>query len=246
MKILQWAFMAAAIALTATACNDDDDNTIVDDYTLNISGPSEGNFFVDGKSWVAAGKNPDDSTNPRWVKFTVEGDTLVGGVKAKKIRSELVETGEKSPDCRVGYERNGVVYVWVNGAFRPLFDFNINVGDKIFTRFLDGQVSTTGYLLCDFEFSIQTEERKFKAYHLINGYTSVAEGGVIPNALYRWIESIGAHFNSIEGRFITLMPYDSEKKFNKFWDYNGVYEVYQDDKLIFSYYDLSEGIYPIE
>ena len=246
MKILRWAFMAAAIVLTATACNDDDDNTIVDDYTLNISGPSEGNFFVDGKSWVAAGKNPDDSTNPRWVKFTVEGDTLVDGVKAKKIRSELVETGEKSPDCRVGYERNGVVYIWVDGSFRPIFDFNISGGDKIFTRLPDGNVSKVGYLECQNKLTVLAEGNTFNIFNLSNGYTPEATGGVWAPMTYFWIESIGTRDYPPYSGYITSLTIDTSKARDKFWSYETVFYVYQDDKLLFNYLDFSEMKYPVE
>lgn len=246
MKILRWAFMAAAIALTATACNDGDDNTIVDDYTLNISGPSEGNFFVDGKSWVAVGDDFSDYTKNRWVKFTVEGDTLVGGVKAKKIRSELVETGEKSPDCRVGYERNGVVYIWVDGSFRPIFDFNISGGSKIFTRLPDGNVSKVGYIECQNKLTVLAEGNTFNIFNLSNGYTPEATGGVWAPRIFFWIESIGTRDYPPYSGYITSLTIDTSKARDKFWSYESVIYVYQDDKLLFSYYDLSEGKYPVE
>ncbi|MBD5321020.1 MAG: hypothetical protein HDS07_09075 [Bacteroides sp.] len=239
MKILRWAFMAAAIALTATACNDDDDNTIVDDYTLNISGPSEGNFFVDGKSWVA-----QTGESGRYVKYTVVGDTMVARVKAKKIQSELTESGEKSPDYRVVYEQNGVVYLWKDGAFRPLMDFNVGLIGRIYYRYLDGSISTKSCLVCTKKSEIQVGDRKLEVLYMQEGPYTTGSPEIDNPTCYLWIESIGVFPARRTGRYITRLS-DSDITFtdDKFWKYQSISWVYQDDELIFNYHDFQMGGY---
>lgn len=87
--------------------------------------------LMEGKKWVWY---EDVPTSPdfekRYFSQWVEGDTIIGGVRAFKLYTDTGD-GCVSVDCR--YESDGVVYYYdaEEEKFSPMLDFNVHTGDKI-------------------------------------------------------------------------------------------------------------------
>lgn len=63
------------------------------------------------------------------VRYTVVGDTVVGGEEAFVIR--CVASNSQRETYSVYSENNGVVYAWNEDSFEPLIDFNVNEGSNV-------------------------------------------------------------------------------------------------------------------
>ena len=187
-------------------------------------------FFEDGKSWICRGYD-SETDNLYQFRVSVVGDTVVGGVTARKLQSEMVETGEKSTTYQVGYEADGKVYIWLNNGFRVFFDFvNLNVGQYVCDYF--GQPITD-------EDGINVSKSAVKDIEGIHRtiyrpQCCIMETGEQCLGVHDWIEGIGEK----EARFLTS-GYSSDP----FWKYHWLDECYLYDRCIYRYEDYYN--YPV-
>ncbi len=189
-------------------------------------------FYEDGKSWVGYGYKKQYDDGVRWLRFTVVGDTMVAGVTAKKIQSELTATGQKSPDYRVGYENDGVVYIWLNEAFRPLYNFNLTEGDK--EPYQDENGLITSYYVSIRSARYMNMEGIVRK--VIMASPSAPASELVPSLMIYWIEGIGS--DSLES-WETITDIPEATTFDKFWDCEGVMSCYLGEKRI---YDSEERV----
>ena len=188
-----------------------------------IAGNAQDNhlkFFEDGKSWICTGYNSENKSHYQF-KVSVVGDTVVGGVTARKLQSEMLETGEKSVKYQVGYEADGKVYIWLNDGFRVFFDF-VSLGPEkapyqcdYFGEpilFDDGSYKC---IVIEQLYSINIEGYNRKIYSV----NELWELGI-----HYWIEGIG----ELDGFFLT-----SGSATDPFWNYIWLDECYLYDSCIY-------------
>ncbi len=186
-------------------------------------------FFEDGKSWHCTMLDPETS-NLLKVKVSVVGDTVVSGIPARILESELIETGEKYPNRRVVKEEDGAVSVWLNGEFRLLFD--LGAGEEIITL-----RDYFGNPLYDFEWGMQTGACVYrdiegivrKVYQIHFG-----DGEVFSLSAQYIIDGIGSYLCEFVTRGTSEDPY---------WNYRWLDECYLNDRLVYSENNYLE--YPI-
>ena len=169
--------------------------------SVTFAQSNAGRFFEDGKYWIC---------HNREVKISVAGDTIVGGVTARKLQSEIIETGEKSKGYQIGYENDGKIYFWINNGFRLFYDYNVKGTYQVCDYYGE---PVDGYeVLCSLDgiYNIEGINRRiFSATHLIFGDIRLG--------LTYWIEGIGTddeqilltqNVESIDNDIIDISVYD--------------------------------------
>lgn len=143
-------FILATMAFALASCNSDDEVKPVEPVESAETGSAKRAFaedyqktLVDGRSWVigevctlaldADGKGVHKEVN-KIGEVYVEGDSIVNGVKGKRIRT-IYYSGEfrpKTPIYDFAWEENGRVYEGDGKQYKDLLlDFNYNDGDRI-------------------------------------------------------------------------------------------------------------------
>ena len=192
-----------------------------------IAGNAQENFlkfFEDGKSWICKGYNYETKEYYRF-RVSVVGDTVVGGVTARKLQSEMVETGEKSTTYQVGYEAYGKVYIWLNNGFRVFFDFiNLNVGQYICDFFGQPIIDEVGIKVS--KSSVLDIEGIHRTTY--SPQCCIMETGEECLGCHDWIEGIGEK----DAEFLTSVSH-----LDPFWKYDSLEECYLYDRCIYRYDD---------
>lgn len=127
-------------------------------------------YLVDGKSWTFEQYNGFNELIGIH-SITVVGDTLAFGKSCKKL-----ENSNRPGVCSLSFEEDYKVFDIVSGTSRPLYDFSVQVGDKILFSLEDNEPIETMSVIKD-EF-IEVHGKKWRRI--------IFDGGI------SWIEGIGS------------------------------------------------------
>ncbi len=135
-------------------------------------------FFENDKTWVRKDYDPYMPDNGVFVyKYSVEKDTIVDNVTAKKIHIERLDNDERNSfreGFAIYYEENDCIFiVSEEDSFVKLMDFSVNVGDRV----REDLIVT------------KTETINIKG---VNRCVITIQRDSNPNDITYWIEGIGA------------------------------------------------------
>ena len=174
-------------------------------------------MFPDGKSWTNITWSGNNSEYDR-TRYTIVGDTIVGGLNCKKAISVQLVGGYVIQNTELYLERDNVIYsVYRNedGNLDSiiLMDFNLKKGEQITW----GDKSRRFYVLDEDTITVNGISRR----RMIMGYPPDRE-------ITRWVEGIGESIETITILFPSEIYY-ARSTFDEFTI---------NDKVIFTYDDF--------
>ena len=131
--------------------------------TFVVSYSQTNNFAPIGARWYYDDYVNSCPTYPNCGYFIVESikDTLVLGQECRLLQETYFTPYIEIPDTSyIVYEDSGIVYLFNNGQFHTLYDFNADVEDtiKVFDAPFFGYYSFSDYEFSDFTYIIETVE----------------------------------------------------------------------------------------
>lgn len=173
-------------------------------------------FVVEGKRWEVVSYRYD-GLRYKSINY-ISGDTVINNLQCKKLYEQSLSPTEYTAYLGGLYENNKKVFAVSERGMKVLYDFNLNVGDKVF--YGNNHVSIT-----DIDYVITDTGKRFRRIHVH----------------VDWIDEFGIPDKPASGEFIWIegvgSSYGPELSY-EIHNHAEVLNCYENDTCIFTYDDF--------